>query len=59
MGILGAYLWYRSGKKKAAKRARRAINDLQGELDEANAICSNCGHTAAQHSDEGYCPRYG
>jgi len=58
MGVLGAYLWYRHGKKKAERRARRAIADIEVDLDEASEECETCGHTRAQHSDEGYCPSY-
>ena len=55
MGLFGAYLWYRHGKKKATRRARRELDEF---VEEANEVCDNCGYTAAQHSDEGYCPTY-
>ena len=59
MGVLGAYLWYRKGKKKAERQARRIVANIEADLDEANERCDTCGHTRAQHSDEGDCPRYG
>lgn len=59
MGLLGAYVWYRHGKKKAQRRARREREELEDLLDEADDVCEHCGYTRAQHSDEGYCPRYG
>ena len=58
MGLVGAYLWYRHGRKKAERRARRELAEYQDSLDDADEICENCGYTAAQHSDEGYCPSY-
>ena len=58
MGLFGAYLWYRSGKKKAQRRAQREIDRLEYQLDEALEECDNCGYAAAQHSDEGDCPSY-
>ncbi len=58
MGLVGAYLWYRHGKKKAERRARREFADLEDELDNTDDVCQNCGYTATQHSDEGDCPSY-
>ena len=58
MGLLGAYVWYRHGKKKAQRKARRELAEYTEAFEEANEVCDNCGYTAAQHSDEGYCPSY-
>lgn len=73
MGLFGAYLIYRHGRKKARRSARREIDELQDRLDELEAeadssdddvddelVCDLCGHRLAQHSDDDppLCPNY-
>lgn len=69
MGLFGAYLIYRHGRKKARRAARREIDELQDRLEELEAevdssddelVCDLCGHRLAQHSDDEppLCPNY-
>ena len=60
MGLFGAYLAYRHGRKKAERRARREIDDLRDEIDDGDLICDECGHRLEQHSDDDppLCPSY-
>ena len=61
MGLFGAYLAYRHGRKKAERRARRELDDLRDEIDSRDEpVCDNCGHRLSQHSDDDppLCPRY-
>ena len=58
MGLFGAYLIYRHGRKKARRAARREIDELQDRLDEL--VCDLCGLRLAPHSDDDppLCPNY-
>jgi len=71
MGLFGAYLAYRHGKKKARRAADRDMHDLERRLadiesregsgdDDDDEICDSCGHRRAQHSDDDppLCPSY-
>lgn len=57
MGLLTGYVIYRSGKKRAERAAARERED---DAREASLICDHCGHTLAQHSQDGrlLCPSY-
>jgi len=65
MGLLGAYLAYRHGKKKAARQAE--LDDIREERRRRRAgrpasddVCHECGYAFAKHSDDDppRCPRY-
>ena len=60
MGLVGAYLSYRHGKKKAERKAA-----LESARDErirrrTDPVCQSCGYRLSKHSDDGQnlCPRY-
>lgn len=55
MGLFTTYLIYRSGRRRAERRAE--IDRLE-ELEFENEICRHCGYVRAQHDDDGYCPVY-
>jgi len=65
MGLFGAYLAYRHGKKKAERRAER--EEIREErrrrragIPAADDICDDCGYAFAKHSDDDppLCPNY-
>lgn len=65
MGLFGAYLAYRHGKKKAERRAE--MEDIREERRRRRAgipadddICDECGYAFAKHSDDDppLCPNY-
>ncbi|MTA28164.1 MAG: hypothetical protein F2562_04835 [Actinobacteria bacterium] len=65
MGLFGAYLAYRHGKKKAERRAE--MEDIREErrrrragIPAADDICDDCGHAFVKHSDDDppLCPSY-
>ena len=63
MGLFGAYLAYRHGRKKAERRAQRELDDLRDEMESADdddAVCDNCGYGLSKHSDDDppLCPHY-
>lgn len=51
MGILGLFLAYRAGRRRAARRF-----DLDQEY--MQETCDNCGFERVQHDDQGRCPTY-
>lgn len=59
MGLFGAYLAYRHGKKKAERRAQRERDEARFDADD-DIVCDNCGHRLSQHSDDDppMCPHY-
>lgn len=68
MGLFGAYLAYRHGKRKAERRAemeaireeRRRRRDAAFEDDEVDPTCDDCGYALSKHSDDDppLCPNY-
>jgi rubrerythrin len=69
MGLFGAYLAYRHGKKKAERRAeledireerRRRRAGVPAQNDIYDDICDDCGYAFAKHSDDDppRCPSY-
>lgn len=68
MGLFGAYLAYRHGKRKAERRAemeaireeRRRRRDAAFEDDEDDPTCDDCGYALSKHSDDDppLCPNY-
>lgn len=65
MGLLGAYLAYRHGKKKAERQAE--LDDIREERRRrrtgrpaSDDVCRECGYAFAKHSDDDppRCPRY-
>lgn len=60
MGLFGAYLSYRHGKKKAERKA--AVNSARDERirRRTDPVCQSCGYRLSQHSDDGQnlCPSY-
>lgn len=55
MGLLGLILAYRTGRRRAARRATQRF-DLDREL--MQEVCDNCGYERIQHDDNGRCPTY-
>jgi rubrerythrin len=65
MGLFGAYLAYRHGKKKAERRAE--MEEIREERRRRRAgipadddICDDCGYPFSKHSDDDppLCPTY-
>ena len=72
MGLFGAYLAYRHGKKKAERRAemeairderrrrQEAAFDEDDDDDDDDPTCDDCGYALSKHSDDDppLCPNY-
>jgi hypothetical protein len=60
MGLFGAYLAYRHGKKKAERRATMASAREERLLRKSDPTCELCGYRRSKHSDDGQdlCPSY-
>lgn len=61
MGLFGAYLAYRHGRKKAERRAATDSARDERLRRKNDPVCESCGYRASQHSDDGLerCPNYG
>ena len=60
MGLFGAYVAYRHGKKKAERRADMQSAREERLLRKSDPTCELCGYRRSKHSDDGQnlCPRY-
>ncbi|MFZ9157723.1 MAG: hypothetical protein ACO230_06480 [Ilumatobacteraceae bacterium] len=65
MGLFGAYLAYRHGKKKAERRAEREEireerHRRQSGIPADDDLCDDCGYAFSKHSDDDppLCPNY-
>ena len=64
MGLFGAYLSYRHGKKKGQRQAQLA-SEIEAERDArrlrgTDPLCPTCGYHFSQHSHDSAkrCPTY-
>ncbi len=60
MGLFGAYLAYRHGRKKAERRADMQSAREELLLRKSDPTCESCGYRLSKHSDDGQnlCPSY-
>ena len=60
MGLFGAYVAYRHGKKKAERRADMQSAREERLLRKSDPTCELCGYRRSKHSDDGQnlCPSY-
>ena len=60
MGLFGAYLAYRHGRKKAERRADMQTAREERLLRKSDPTCKSCGYRSGKHSDDGQniCPSY-
>jgi hypothetical protein len=60
MGLFGAYLAYRHGKKKAERRSDMQSAREERLLRKSDPTCGACGFRRSKHSDDGQnlCPKY-
>jgi hypothetical protein len=60
MGLFGAYVAYRHGKKKAERRATMQSAREERLLRKSDPTCDLCGYRRSKHSDDGQnlCPSY-
>jgi len=60
MGLFGAYVAYRHGKKKAERRATMQSAREERLLRKSDPTCESCGYRRSKHSDDGQnlCPSY-
>jgi len=61
MGLISTYAIYKIGKNRAARKAeQQCSSERKASERKMSQVCIDCGHTYAQHSQDGreLCPNY-